>query len=95
MPISNYDTRPTPPPLFGADRTEKPRYVPPWIAFFTWFFGLAATVGTISWIWYAVDRWIVGVTDQAVSTTTFAEVGIATLAFWLLTVFFAWLPRRR
>jgi hypothetical protein len=94
MPITNYDTRPAAPPLFGADRAKKHRYVPEWMAFATWFFGLVAIFGTIAWAWAAVDRWGDGTAYLSISTAGFIAMGVATLAFWLVTAFLLWLPRR-
>jgi len=91
MPSSNYDTRPTPPPPFGSEHTDRPRYVRPWLAFLTWFFGVAATFGTASWIWAAYDRWS---GSPTLPTETFIAMGVATLVFWGITAVLVWLSRR-
>lgn len=88
MSKTNYDTRPTAPPLFGSDHTEQPRYVPDWMAFATWFFGVAAVFGTIAWIGVA------GIEYFSITTEAFIAMGVATIALWLVTALLIWLPRR-
>jgi len=85
MSNTNYDTRPTAPPLFGSDHTEKPRHVRELAAWAAWLFGAVAAATTGWWAWLIADRWANGLTDSSATDVTVVGVGIVALVFWVAT----------
>jgi hypothetical protein len=95
MPISNYDTRPTPAPLFGSDHTERARHIRLWAASGAGLFGAGALAFTGWWVWIMLDRWLNGSAAADVSGTTLGWIGLTALVLWAVSVLLVRMSRRQ